>query len=67
MNNKKNPAFESIINGLNQSLNYANDKMPSIKRRKVSIAPIPDFDGEKVRSLAYSKRCWITVQTGLSD
>ena len=51
MRKKNNPAFDSIISGLNQGLEYTKGSLPSVKRRKVSIAPLPDFDGRKVKDI----------------
>ncbi len=51
MKKDSNSTFDSIMTGLNQGLEYANGKLPSLKRRKVTISPLPDFNGKKVKAI----------------
>ena len=51
MKKKNHSTFDSIISGLNQGLEYTRGTLPSTKRRKVSIAPLPDFDGKKAKDI----------------
>ena len=51
MKKDKNSTFHSIMTGLNQGLEYANGNLPSVKRRKVTISPLPNFDGKKAKAI----------------
>lgn len=51
MTKNNNSTFDSILAGLNEGLEYSKGNLSSVKRRKVSIAPLPDFDGSKVRDI----------------
>ncbi len=46
--------YNSIISGLNESLEYSKDKLPAVKRRKVSISPVPKYDASKIRQIRLS-------------
>lgn len=48
---KNNPVFDSIMTGLKQSLEYETGKLTSVKKRKVTIAPLPEYCGENVKSI----------------
>lgn len=48
---KNNEAFSSIITGLNQALDYEKGKLPSVKRKKVTISPLQEYKGEKIRAI----------------
>ncbi|MDC7239069.1 MAG: type II toxin-antitoxin system MqsA family antitoxin [Spirochaetales bacterium] len=52
---KKNDTyFDSIMSGLNESLEYSKGNLDNVKRRKVSIAPIPDYNAKKIKSIRES-------------
>jgi putative transcriptional regulator len=47
----ENNAFTSIMKGLNQGVDFAKGNLSTVKRRKVQIAPLPDFDNKKIKSI----------------
>ena len=48
-NNKE--VFNSILSGLNQALDHEKGLLPSVKRRKVTISPLPKYKAEKIKSI----------------
>ncbi len=54
MKNDDKNYYNSIISGLNESLEYSKGKLPSVKRRKVSISPIPKYDASKIKQIRLS-------------
>lgn len=45
--------YESIISGLNEAIRYENGNLKA-KTSKLSVAPLPDFDGDEIRSIRMS-------------
>ena len=43
--------FNSILTGLNQALEYEKGLLPSVKRRQVTISPLPQYRAEKIKSI----------------
>ncbi len=50
MNNDKQ-VFNSILTGLNQALEYEKGLLPSVKRRRVTISPLPEYKAEKIKAI----------------
>lgn len=46
-----NEVFNSILTGLNQALDYEKGKLTAVKRRKVTISPLQEYKGDKIRSI----------------
>jgi putative transcriptional regulator len=51
MSENKDIVFHSIVNGLNQGVEYTKGKLPEARKRRIWIAPLPDFHGDKIRAL----------------
>lgn len=51
MSENNDIVFQSIENGLSQGVEYTKGKLPEARERKLSIAPLPDFHGEKIKAL----------------
>lgn len=54
MNKEKNPYYDSIMTGLNDSLEYSKGNLPNVKRRTVSITPVPQYDALKIKKIRQS-------------
>lgn len=48
---KKESTFSSIMTGLNQALEHEKGNLPSVKRRKVTISPLPEYKADKIRAI----------------
>jgi len=48
---KTESAFSSIMTGLNQALEYSKGNLDSVRRRTVTISPLPDFKASKIKSI----------------
>ncbi len=46
--------FGSIMTGLNEALEYTKGNLPSIKRRKVSISPVPKYNAGEIKAIRSS-------------
>jgi len=47
----KENVFESIMTGLNQAIQYENGTLTGVRRRKVTISPLPEYKADKIRSI----------------
>ncbi|MDC7236040.1 MAG: type II toxin-antitoxin system MqsA family antitoxin [Spirochaetales bacterium] len=54
MKEKENNYFDSIMSGLNESFEFSKGNLKNVKRRKVSIAPIPEYNSKKIKSIRQS-------------
>ena len=54
MKDNTNNYFDSIMTGLNESLEFSKGNLKDIKRRKVSIAPIPEYSAKRIKSIRES-------------
>ncbi|GAB6090725.1 hypothetical protein [Spirochaeta dissipatitropha] len=43
--------FDSIMTGLNESLEYSRGNSPALRTRKVTITPVPEYDAEKIKAI----------------
>lgn len=43
--------FGSIMTGLNQALNHAQGKLPIVRRRKVTITPLPEYKATDIKKI----------------
>lgn len=50
MSNDK-AVFNSILTGLNQALEHEKGLLPSVKRRKVTISPLPQYKADRIKSI----------------
>lgn len=48
---KNNEVFNSILTGLNQALDYEKGMLTNVRRRKVTISPLPQYKADKIRSI----------------
>src|SRR4030067_2848597 len=49
---KTKKVYSSIIKGLNEAIDYEKGKsVPGIKRKKISIMPIPQFNSSKIKEI----------------
>ncbi len=46
--------FDSIMTGLNESLEFSKGNIQNINKRKVSIAPVPKYDAKAIKSIRKS-------------
>jgi len=51
MSENNDRLFDSIVTGLNEGVEYTKGKFPEARKRRISIAPLPEFHGEKIKSL----------------
>ncbi len=51
---KKESAFNSIMTGLNQALEHEKGNLTSVRRRKVTISSLPEYNAENIRSIRNS-------------
>ena len=54
MNKETSRYFDSIITGLNESLEYSKGNLPHVKRRKVTITPLPTYDAPSIKKIRES-------------
>jgi len=54
MNKDEKTYLDSIMTGLNESLKYSKGNLPNVKKRKVSITPIPIYDASKIKKIRKS-------------
>lgn len=43
--------FESIITGLNQAIQYEKGSLKNVRKRRVTISPIPHYEGQSVKKI----------------
>ncbi|MDA3850930.1 MAG: helix-turn-helix domain-containing protein [Spirochaetaceae bacterium] len=43
--------FDSIMTGLNQALAHTQGKLPNVRRRKVSISPLPKYEPTDIKKI----------------
>ncbi len=49
---KTKKVYSSIIKGLNEAIDYESGKsVPGLKRRKVTIAPLPNYQSIKIKNI----------------
>ncbi|MCK4543525.1 MAG: helix-turn-helix domain-containing protein [Spirochaetales bacterium] len=41
----------SITTGLNQAIEYERGKLKNVKRQRVTISPIPHFEGQSIKKI----------------
>ncbi|MBB6482679.1 helix-turn-helix domain-containing protein [Spirochaeta isovalerica] len=46
--------FDSIMTGLTESLEYSRGNLPNVKKRTVSITPVPKYDAITIRKIRNS-------------
>ncbi|MBI9102522.1 MAG: helix-turn-helix domain-containing protein [Spirochaetales bacterium] len=54
MEHKENTYFTSIITGLNEALEVSKGDLKTIKRRKVTVAPVPEYNGSSIKKIRES-------------
>ncbi|MDC7239917.1 MAG: type II toxin-antitoxin system MqsA family antitoxin [Spirochaetales bacterium] len=54
MKKNTNSYFDSIMSGLNESLEFSKGNLKNVKKRRVSIAPIPEYNAKKIKSIRES-------------
>ena len=48
---RDNEVFSSILTGLTQALDYEQGQLSGVKRRKITITPLPRYQADKIRSI----------------
>jgi putative transcriptional regulator len=48
---EKNDVFFSIMTGLNEAVEYQKGNLKGIKRRSVTISPLPDYSAETIKAI----------------
>ncbi len=51
---KKNTYFNSIMTGLNEALEVSNGNLKNVKRRKVTVSPVPEYNATKIKKIRES-------------
>lgn len=51
---KKKSYYDSILTGLNESLEYSKGNLPHITKRTVSITPIPEYEATTIKKIRKS-------------
>lgn len=46
-----NTAFSSIMTGLNEAIEYQKGNLKGVKRRRVTISPLPNYTAETIRAI----------------
>lgn len=54
MENKENTYFNSIMTGLNEALKVSKGHIKAVKRRKVTLSPVPVYDANKIKKIRES-------------
>lgn len=54
MSTKDKTYFDSIMTGLNEALEYSKGNLPNVRKRTVSIAPVPKYDASKIKEIRKS-------------
>ena len=54
MKNKENTYFNSIMTGLNEALEVSKGHIKAVKRRKVTLSPVPVYDANKIKKIRES-------------
>ncbi|MDP2892718.1 MAG: helix-turn-helix domain-containing protein [Bacillota bacterium] len=48
--------YDSIINGLNEAVDYENGKVKDVKVDHVKVASLPRFNGEKIKKIRIKQK-----------
>lgn len=51
MKDKENPYFNSIMAGLNEALEVSKGNLNTVRRRKVSISPVPEYSANRIKEI----------------
>lgn len=54
MKKNENSYFDTIMSGLNESLEFSKGNLKDVKRRKINIAPVPEYNAKKIKSIRLS-------------
>lgn len=54
MNKNETKYFDSITTGLNEALEYSKGNLPNLKKRIVSISPLPLYDASQIKEIRNS-------------
>jgi putative transcriptional regulator len=54
MNNEDNTYMESIMSSLNEALEYSKGNLTNVKKRTVSITPVPTYSASKIKEIRKS-------------
>lgn len=54
MSERNNIYVDSIMEGLEEALEYSKGNLPHVTRRKVSISPVPKYDATKIKKIRNS-------------
>lgn len=72
MNKKENSYFDNIMNGLNESLEFSKGNLDNVRRKKVTVSPIPKYSARKIKQIrkslhltqvAFSEALGVSVKT----
>ncbi len=54
MKSKENSYFDSIMTGLNEALEVSKGNLKPVKRRKVTVSPVPEYNANKIKQIRES-------------
>jgi len=46
--------YDSIMTGLNEALAHSRGELPDVRRKKVSISPLPDYASDRIKAIRNS-------------
>lgn len=61
MSKEKNIYFEGIMSGLNESLEYSRGNLKKIRKKKVTVVPVPKYSAQKIKQIRESLNLSQTV------
>ena len=61
MSKDKNMYFENIMSGLNESLEFSKGNMKKVRRKKVTVSPVPKYSAKKIKQIRESLNLSQTV------
>jgi len=61
MNKDNNMYFEKIMAGLNESLDFSKGDLKKVRRKKVTVSPIPKYSAKNIKQIRESLNLTQTV------
>lgn len=49
-----NKYFDSIMTGLNEALEVSKGNLKNVKRRKVTVSPVPEYNASRIKKIRES-------------
>ncbi len=51
---ENNTYFNSIMTGLNEALEVSKGRLKTVKRRKVTVSPLPEYNADRIKKIRES-------------